>query len=675
MTAAAGHSEWMTAKELAGLPGVPGTDRGLRDMADREQWQWRKRKGRGGGREYHLTSLPPETRAALLARRSLPAAEADQCALIADPARVTDGQRRTAMARAGLCRAIDRMAAEGGMSQTAAARHLSELLALGRADAPIMRMASEALEKPRPGHMPSARTLVLWHGEWRKRGESALIPGKRAKDLQVPAWAGNFLKRYQIPSKPSVDEAYRLFAADCRGNAPSIHQVRRFLAKLSPEAREQGRMGPRELRNIQPHKRRAFKHLAPNDIWTADGHTFDAEIGHPLYPGKVFRPEITTYMDIRTRRIVGWSVDLAESSLAVLDGLRDGISRCGLPAVLYVDNGAGYTSDAVVDVVSRLGITLTHSLPYRSQSRGAIERLQQMWVALAKRLPTYIGADMDKEAGTHVHKITRKALRAGVAHRAIVGWDAFLEMANAAVHDYNARAHSALDHASPDDVWAQCAAEGWGPETVDAEMLDTLCRPQVSRKTHRGEVRLFNRRYFDSNLQHHHGDEVLVGYDLRDAGRVWVHDLSGRLICVAEQDANAADYLPQSRVEEARARREKAQIDRLATKIETRTGQRVAAIQLEHQPGRTLDGVLAPMEIERTAPELQQAARALVDAEPEIDWATDPVGRWQQYQDWSGRADLTDEQRRWVDHYPTTDEYRRSADFYADFAPHKKTAL
>ncbi|MFP4273377.1 MAG: DNA-binding protein, partial [Halothiobacillaceae bacterium] len=80
-------------------------------MADREQWQWRKRKGRGGGREYHLTSLPAETRAALLARQSLPAESAPAAGtdLMTETSRVTDGQRRTAMARAGLCRAIDRM--------------------------------------------------------------------------------------------------------------------------------------------------------------------------------------------------------------------------------------------------------------------------------------------------------------------------------------------------------------------------------------------------------------------------------------------------------------------------------------------------------------------------------------------------------------------------------------
>ena len=58
--------EWYSAKELAGLPGVPGTERAIQIGAEKQQWQSRPRAGKGGGREYHLTSLPEETRTHLL---------------------------------------------------------------------------------------------------------------------------------------------------------------------------------------------------------------------------------------------------------------------------------------------------------------------------------------------------------------------------------------------------------------------------------------------------------------------------------------------------------------------------------------------------------------------------------------------------------------------------------
>lgn len=55
--------EWYAANELAGLPSMPATESGVIRAARREGWQSRKRSGRGGGREYHLSSLRAETAA------------------------------------------------------------------------------------------------------------------------------------------------------------------------------------------------------------------------------------------------------------------------------------------------------------------------------------------------------------------------------------------------------------------------------------------------------------------------------------------------------------------------------------------------------------------------------------------------------------------------------------
>jgi len=66
--------EWYSAKELVSLPGMPGTIQGVLKRV--ELWESRPRQGKGGGREYHLSSLPEETRAHLLAEEaSLPFAD------------------------------------------------------------------------------------------------------------------------------------------------------------------------------------------------------------------------------------------------------------------------------------------------------------------------------------------------------------------------------------------------------------------------------------------------------------------------------------------------------------------------------------------------------------------------------------------------------------------------
>ncbi len=61
---------WLTARELAGLPGMPTSERRTRDKLAALRATGRPRIGRtgGGGLEYDPTALPAETRAALAAR-------------------------------------------------------------------------------------------------------------------------------------------------------------------------------------------------------------------------------------------------------------------------------------------------------------------------------------------------------------------------------------------------------------------------------------------------------------------------------------------------------------------------------------------------------------------------------------------------------------------------------
>lgn len=56
---------WFNARVLAGLPGLPGSSEAVLMKAKREGWKWRKHKGRGGGKDFHYSSLPDETRAHL----------------------------------------------------------------------------------------------------------------------------------------------------------------------------------------------------------------------------------------------------------------------------------------------------------------------------------------------------------------------------------------------------------------------------------------------------------------------------------------------------------------------------------------------------------------------------------------------------------------------------------
>lgn len=478
---------------------------------------------------------------------------------------LTDAQRLERDARAGVLAALRHLQSTTNCTQEAAITTLLTSARAGRLDDVtdrLLRLARDSRGRSGDGY-PSSRTLKRW------LSARDLAPRVARADMSVPAWAAAFLAEYRKPEKPSIAWAYSKACNVWGAERPSIHQVRRWLDKVGNVTKEAGRMGPRELKNIQPFVRRDFSHLEPNDVWSADGHTFDAEVQHPLH-GRPFRPEITVFVDIATRRAVGWSCDLAESGVAVADALRWGVERHGVPALIYVDNGSGYRnaamSDEAIGLVGRIGSTMTHSLPYNSQARGVIERLHQtLWVSGAKDLPGYIGAAMDREARLAQFKLSRKAIKGGGA-MPLMPWELFVSWVQERVDWYNDRAHRSLGNTSPNLAWKAFEARGWTPHLLAAELLDTLFRPRIERTVARGELVLFNNRYFARELTEFHGEQIHVAYDIHNAGKVWAYWPDGRLICTADVDGNKRHYFPVPVVEQARQTRTKGRLARVEAK-------------------------------------------------------------------------------------------------------------
>ena len=272
--------KWFTAAELAGLDGMPSSERGVRKVADREGWEGQRRLA-SKAIEYSFAVLPQETQVALLARlvnaEPQPAPIVESNAVERDAisaSRFSDSQRSVMQARLSFVREIERMSA--AVSQQRAVMTLVGLARENQLSPYLADRVVRANDRKTADRSLSERTLKRWLADYRSKGEIGLIPGRAKADMGVPTWAPEFLRHYQRPTKPSAEAAYAEYAAKCVGARPSIHQVRRFLAKLSVEARERGRRSPQELKAVQPFKRRDTRNIMPGDVYTADGHKFDA---------------------------------------------------------------------------------------------------------------------------------------------------------------------------------------------------------------------------------------------------------------------------------------------------------------------------------------------------------------------------------------------------------------
>lgn len=675
--------KWFTAQELAGLPGLPTTDRNVRLMAEREGWEGQRRLG-SKAVEYSLAVLPAEAQAALLAR--LVSDEAPQAAPVEaqnivlrdaiSASRLTDDQRGVMTARVAIIREIERMSQM--VSQQRAIMTLVGLARDGKLSPYLQGRVLLANDRLSDNRTLSERTLKRWLADFRKLGEVGLAPARRKADMGVPVWAPEFLRCYQRPTKPAVERAYAEFSEKYQGDRPSIHQVRRFLDKLSPEARERGRYSPQELKAFKPFRRRTTKNMLPGDVYTADGHKFDAEVINPR-TGKPFRPEITTTMDVATRRVLGVSVGESENSIDVMHSLRDAIERGGMFALFYVDNGSGFANDAVREVVDRLGGEMVHALPYNSQARGLIERAHQsIWVATAKQLVSYIGADMDKHAGTKVHRISRKQLREHGTTRLIPTLTEFMALATVEIERYNNHPHRALGkicdpqtgrmrHMSPNEAWEAARDSGWEPMLAPPELVSDLLRPQVVRRTLRGEISWDGNRYFLNALRDLHGEDVRIAYDVHDASRIWVRTLEGELIGEALLDGNASDYMPLNRIEKGREKREQGQIKRGIDKIETTTGKRVELLASSITPSANL----LPAQLAAAQNYAVLAMQAQAEQE-QFEVPSDAMARYRLWKQLEARQQsgepLTEDEARWYGRYPAHPDFASIQRMYDQFA-------
>ncbi|MGM4981900.1 Mu transposase C-terminal domain-containing protein [Rhizobium sp. 11_C7_N12_5] len=605
---------YLTAKEIAEagvrlkLKALPHSKRGVQDHIDRYEWATtplcRKRSGSegGGGNEYHISLLPEALQSALQAEHSrevVMAAQQQQKARelarreALSTVDLTARQREVMTARSAILTAIERYQISNGLSQ----RQAIDAFLVHPAGADIMdHILVTANDRGNESRDLSMRTIQRWFATREKAGIAGLAPLPTKEKQDMPEWFWSFLWFYAKPQKPCLSEALENYKQGLPAHImpPHYDQVRRLMARLGNVERHRGREGSQTLKARMAYTMRSTADLLATCIYTADGKTFDAEVAHPIH-GQPFRPEITSVVDVATRRCVGFSIGLAENSGGVVDALRHACEQHGIPAIFYVDRGPGFRNELLdnqlTGLTERIGITKLHSLPYNSQARGIIERFNgSVWNRLARSFQTYIGDMMDRQAKQRVFKETRRDLKQIGTSAKLPTFMEFLESCRNAIADYNDRSHSELPgKMSPNQYWEYQVSTGLEAVPVLEHEKDDLFRPYVKRKVSRSMVEFLTNFYFHLGLEEFHGDHVLVGYDIHDGSKVWVREidrssgeeLMGRSICVAIFAGNEERYIPLTM--------ERAAMEKRATTRAKRLHDKLAVVEAELSPGRFLE--------------------------------------------------------------------------------------
>lgn len=599
---------WYSAQELAGLPGMPSTYSAVIRASKKNLWSSRP-KVRGKGIEYALKSLPAETRnhilglaiemgataSAAVVASGFQADEVKSVVVLPNGAVAVRGQvrrlkdaaklndRETAYRDAALvlCRAVEGAMAATDCSLKRACQELARRLVDGDSRPELLAAAAETYAKPRKNGPPLGgidalttriQRLMGFFEQGRKAGDVGmyLVPGKREKTGHNPVHVAAFLRFFCVPTRPPVTEAYRAMKPWLheRGiDIPSYSTVCRIEAELPVTVKYRGRVTGSEWRNLKTYIDRDVSMFHSNDIWVGDGHSFKAKVQHPIH-GQPFTPEITVIIDWVSRKIVGWSVSLAESTIAVSDAFRHAqMTTRARPLVYYSDNGSGQTGKMidcpVAGTLARQGIAHETGIPGNPQARGIIERLwQATLIRLARTYPTCTWRGADENATTKMLKLLNRKDQGGIT---IPSFRQLLDDVERVVNEYNLEhEHRELDGNTPEDEYqARLDKDSivFGPS--DAE-IHALWMPEVIRKPQRGLVSLFGNEYCRRELVDvlPEGAKVRVRYDLHNAEKVWLLSMEGVFLGEAIWNGHRVAAFPVPEMDRHRANRAAGKVKR-----------------------------------------------------------------------------------------------------------------
>lgn len=704
---------WLTASELAGLPGMPSSEFRTRARLVELGVPSRLRSARGGGREYDCTALPAETRQAVLlltvnqaptlpASSNAAAAVATKASVpaVASPRRPpSHADSQCADARAVLMRLMDDLAETCG-SVTAAAELLSHQLASGDLSSNLLAAARAANRKERRepqglGVQIQPRTLRAWHKAWQADNWAGLLPAPTTSTplAALPEDVAAVLKGYASAAGSARNLSHVAQRVTLSLGRPLdewrrlYDQARRALPKLDKTQLIKARHRGAERAAKLPFKRRDTSMLKPLDVCLVDGHTFKAKVRHPEH-GAPFAPEVTLVMDAATRKVTGWSAALSESTIAVGDALRHSVGTHGVHAIVYSDNGAGEkakTFDCPVDgLFARLGCSHPTGIPGHPQGHGLIERSWQThMIKCARQFGSYQGGDVDARTLRDVRleldreqRAVNRARETGevvpLSHKA-PSWAQFIDAVDQAVRDYNTtHRHRALPkhiegpnagkHMTPAEAW-DAMLDPADQVMFDAPALRAVFMPSVLRKAVRGEVAFLNNIYFAPELMQVDGEMVSVRYDIHDPHLVQVWTVAGEYVCEARWGANKIDYFPRAVVDMAKEKRVRGIVKRRQAQIETAERELQPTL-----PAPVDDGLRFPLP--QRAAELEAVER--LDTAPTNQLAAGPVrpgffeGAADRYE-WlmRHREAWTADDSAWLATYTASDDYQGLAEYFA----------
>lgn len=307
------------------------------------------------------------------------------------------------------------------------------------------------------------------------------------------------------------------------------------IALLDPRLVKRGRHGPKAAHDAFGPVGGTYDVTEPLAVMQIDHTPVDAIVVDSLTRKPIARPWLTLAIDVATRVVMGMSVSMEAPSIhsvslalthACLPKDRWIVDRgldltwepLGLPKALHMDNAREFKSEAIRRGCDEYGIKRIFRPIARPHFGGHIERLIGTLMGRVHLLPGTTTSNVADRGDYDSAKSATMTLAE------FESWLA-LEIAGR----YHRHPHRALG-ISPLAAWEVALKRGLVPSLPgDARQFTLHFLPMEMRSLRKDGIHLFNIRYWSERLPliARPGDDLLVRYDPRNLGRIFVHGRDG----------------------------------------------------------------------------------------------------------------------------------------------------
>jgi transposase InsO family protein len=212
----------------------------------------------------------------------------------------------------------------------------------------------------------SVSTMKNWLRKYRKKGFEALKPKSRSDSGRPKRLDQQTLKAIEVKCKAypywTVQKLYENLRDQGLLGEPPVHYN-----TLLRMVKDNGWLAVKARTDV----RKAYEMDNVNELWVCDF----------MHGPKVrttnrsIKAILCAILDDHSRMVVGHAFSASETISSLTLVLKEAFLGYGIPKRLYVDNGASFSSELLARSCALAGISLIHSKPYDSPSRGKVERL------------------------------------------------------------------------------------------------------------------------------------------------------------------------------------------------------------------------------------------------------------------------------------------------------------